>query len=99
MDKIYKAGDFKVSYPVMLSNYEMKKLGIEENFIFLCPVNKNYKKITTDYNQIYNSDNKESFLILGSNNPYNSGIHIYKDGMFSQYRDGSIFEYVGKIGI
>lgn len=99
MIKIYKANDFKVSFLVFLSEYEQKKLGLNKPFCFLCPMQKNLKSIKTDYKQKYNSDNKNSYIIIGSENPYNSGIHIFKDGTWSQYRDGSIYEYVGKIGI
>lgn len=99
MLKIYNVKDFKTSLKVNIPSEAQKYTG-NSGFIYLVPMNKNYNVIKTDYKQKYNSDNKTPLFYVTLGNPaYNGSVKVFADGTFAQYRDGSFFEYVGKIAL
>lgn len=98
MIKTYKKEEFKNSIKIGIPKCYINIIGYDT--VYLVPMKKMYNYIKPDFNQVYKSDSKKTiaYIPLG-NESYNSSIHIYKNGTFSQYRDGCFYEYVGKIAI
>ena len=96
--KFYNVKDFKTSQKIFCNDWGKKVLGVD--FFYIVPMKKNQRYIKTDYNQKYHSDKKENIFLIENGNPaYNGMLRIHPDGTFSQYRDGSIYEYVGKVAL
>lgn len=97
---IQKKEDYKVSVMLKVPEYAKGLAGYNQEIIYIVPMHKNYNTIKTDYNQKYNMDNKTPLFYIEYGNPsYNGSVKIFEDGTWMQYRDGSFFEYVGRLAV
>lgn len=93
-----KVSDYRVSVRVEVPVEYQSAVGFDH--VCLVPINKNYTSIRPDFAQKYKSDEKRAVAYLEHGNPsYNGMVRIYADGTFSQYRDGCLYEYVGRVAI
>lgn len=100
IQNIQKKEDYKVSVMLKVPEYAKGLAGYNQEVIYLIPMQKNYRMIKTDYNQKYNMDAKKALFYIEYGNPsYNGSVKVFKDGTWSQYRDGSFVEYIGRIAI
>lgn len=92
-----KVSDYKVCQKIEVSKCYQDILKYNAQ-LYWVPLGKNYTSIKTYSSHKVENNRPICYANLG-NDAYNGLVRIYDNGMILQYRDGSIYPYIGYLAI